>query len=500
MTISRLLSDLSQEPSVPLEAYGALRELAAFAEPLKDDASSWIGALPWLEEQIQRIETMLGNSARNSTATGTPLAPDLAWWAGETAARLRGVRAQVENLIPWALPEYWPLIHSGAPLESITLASLPAARRDMENQVAEFLQNDRASGTERSAAQSLQRRFPFTVDSAARLSQALQRLARDADQLVNEMDFRFLYNPKRRLFSTGYNVSAAALDPYYYDLLASEARTAVFIAAAKGEVNQEAWFRLGRSFTSYLGERLLFSWSGTMFEYLMPALWMRSLADTIMDQTLRAAVRCQQEYARRHDVPWGMSEAAFSERDPQGTYGYRAFGVPGLALDPHAPDNLVISPYSSFLALLVEPDAAIRNLMVMRKMGCLGSRGFYESCDFSPAQKPAQGNFEIIRCWMAHHQGMSLVALSNLLNEFSIQKWFHREPRVKAVELLLHEKVALSVQVATKSPRPAEQRRPAAGLRALRSRFASCAASRSSNGLSGDIAQRGMRLPNSGAP
>jgi hypothetical protein len=477
----QLLSDLSQEPSVPLEASSVIRELAAFAEPLKDDASSWIGALPWLEGQIQGIETRLSNSAGNSTEMGIRLAPELAWWAGETAARLRGVRAQVENLIPWALPEYLPLIHSGAPLESITLASLPAARRDMENQVAEFLHNDRASETERSAAQSLQRRFPFSVDNAARLSQALQRLARDADQLVNEMDFSFLYNRKRKLFSTGYNVTTGRLDPYYYDLLASEARTAVFIAAAKGEVRQEAWFRLGRSYTSYLGERLLFSWSGTLFEYLMPALWMRSLADTIMDQTLRAAVRCQQEYARRNDIPWGLSEAAFSERDPRGTYHYRAFGVPGLALDPHASDKLVISPYSNFLALLVEPDAAIRNLAVMRKLGCLGSRGFYESCDFSPAQKPAHGNFEIIRCWMAHHQGMSLVALSNFLNEFSIQKWFHREPRVKAAELFLHERAALSVRVETASPRPAEKGRPAAGLRRLRNRFASSAASRSSN-------------------
>ena len=133
----------------------------------------------------------------------------------------------------------------------------------------------------------------------------------DADRLVNEMDFSFLYNPKRKLFSTGYNVSAAALDPYYYDLLASEARTAVFISAAKGEVNQEAWFRLGRSFTSYFGERVLFSWSGTMFEYLMPALWMRSLPDTIMDQTLRAAVRCQQEYGRKNGRSLGRFGSCF---------------------------------------------------------------------------------------------------------------------------------------------------------------------------------------------
>ena len=303
----------------------------------------------------------------------------------------------------------------------------------MENQVAEFRRNERASGTERSAARLLQRRLSLSIEIAARLAQVLQRVARNADQLVNEMDFSFLYNPKRRLFSTGYNVSADLLDPYHYDLLASEAQTAVFVAAAKGEVNQEAWFRLVRSFTSWFGECLLLSWSGTMFEYLMPALWMRSHPDTIMDQTLRAAVRCQQEYARRNDVPWGVSETAFSERDPTGAYGYRAFGVPGLAMDPHASDRLVVSPSSTFLALPVEPEAAIRNLDIMRKLGWLGSRGFYESCDFNPAQKAGGGDIEITKCWMAHHQAMSLVARSNFLNQNSNQKWFHRETRALSI-------------------------------------------------------------------
>jgi hypothetical protein len=480
----RLLSDASHEPSVPVEAPRAIRDLAAFVEPLVDDASSWIGALPWLEEQIQRIEGMLGNNPGDSPETGT-IAPDLAWWARETAARLRGVRTLVENLIPWALPEYSSLFLYGAPIERITLASLPATLRDVEDQLAESLNNDQTSATERSAARLLQRRLPLTVGNAARLAQTLQRIAQDADQLVNVMDFRFLYNPKRKLFSTGYDVSTAALDPYYYDLLASEARMAVFIAAAKGEVNQEAWFRLGRSHTSCFGERLLLSWSGTMFEYLMPALWMRSHPDTIMDQTLRAAIRCQQEYAGRNDIPWGISETAFSERDRGGAYRYRAFGVPELALDPHAPDRPVVSPYSTFLALPVEPEAAIRNLEVMRKMGCLGSRGFYESCDFHPAQDAGNGNFEIIRCWMAHHQGMSLVALSNFLNQNSNQKWFNREARVMAAELLLHERVALSTPVKNDPPGSPEKSRHPASLRRLNSRLALSGARKGSIQVSG---------------
>ncbi|MGO8792220.1 MAG: glucoamylase family protein [Terriglobia bacterium] len=478
----QLLSDLSQDSTIPVETSKAIKDLAAFAEPLGDDAASWIGALPWLEEQIQRIESTLSNSARDSTETGVCPAVDLVWWAGETAARLRGVRNQVENLMPWVLPEYLPLFQRGAPIERITLASLPAALHDVENQVAESLTNDRAGGAERSAARLLQRRLPMSADNADRLAQALQRVVRDTDQLVNEMDFSFLYNPKRKSFSTGWNVPTNKLDPYYYDLLASEARTAVFIAAAKGEVHQEAWLRLGRSYTSYLGERLLLSWSGTMFEYLMPALWMRSHPDTIMDQTLRAAISCQMKYAHKNDVPWGISEAAFSDRNPRGEYGYRAFGVPGLAMDPHAPKNLVVSPYSSFLALLVEPDAATRNLEIMTKMGCLGSRGFYDSCDFTPAQKTESGDYEIIRCWMAHHQGMSLVALCNFLNQSSIQKWFHREPKVMATEMVLHERVALSTLIMVGSFTSSEKDRPPARHRRRNPILASSRTERGSNG------------------
>jgi cyclic beta-1,2-glucan synthetase len=195
---------------------------------------------------------------------------------------------------------------------------------------------------------------------------------------------------------------------------------------------------------------------------------MRSLPDTIMDQTLLAVVRCQQAYARKNGIPWGISEAAFSERNTEGVYAYRAFGVPGLALDPHAPENLLVCPYASFLALLVDGEAPYRNLEVMTKMGCLGSLGFYESCDFTPLQKPKNGNFEIIRCWMAHHQGMSLVALSNFLNKSSIQKWFHREPRVMAAELFLHEKVALSMPVKSDSSRTSDRKNSARRLLRLK--------------------------------
>jgi cyclic beta-1,2-glucan synthetase len=455
----KLVAHYDLQSSTPTEGSRAVRELEAFTEPLKDDASAWIGALPWLQEQCQRLESSLIGEASNSAEAGASTGADLAWWVAETAARLNGVRSQVENLLPWGLPEFSPLFHKAPLIEGITLESHPAALRTIEQQVVDCLSSSQASGPEKCAARLLQRRLPQSAKNAAMLSDSLERLARDTDRLVNEMDFSFLYNPKKKLFSTGFNVSANTLDSYYYDLLASEARTAVFIAAAQGQVHQESWFGLGRSYAAYAGQRVLLSWSGTMFEYMMPALWLRSLPDTMMDQTLHAAVFCQREYARRHGIPWGISETALSERDPQGIYHYRAIGVPDLALDPHAPHNLVVSPYSSFLASICDPEGATQNLHRMETMGCMGSRGFYESCDFTPVDKTE--SFEIVRCWMAHHQGMSLVALSNLLNDFSNQKWFHREPKVRAAEMFLHEKVPLSVPVKSDAAGSAEKERPA---------------------------------------
>ncbi len=449
----QLLSEAAGDPKVSAGTERAIRELEEFTEPLKDDAAAWTGALPWLEQQIQGIEESLANNAGDHTIPGPLLVPTAKWWASETAARLRGVRGQVENLVPWALRQNLPFFNSIAPLDKITLASLPAALQEVKNQIAECLKSSGAGEAEQGAARLLRGILPSVLANAARLSKSLQRVAEDADQLVDDMDFSFVYNSKKKMFSTGLNVSTGKLDPSHYDLLASEARMAVFIAIAKGEVSEEAWLRLGRPFTSFHGERVLLSWSGTMFEYLMPALWMRSQPDTIMDQSLRAAVHTQQIYARTKGVPWGISEAAFSERNQEGVYGYHAFGVPELAMDPQATKSLVISPYSSFLALLVDNDAPARNLQALDGMGCQGPLGFYESCDFTPAQRTHESRGEVIRCWMVHHQGMSLMALANFLNKFSIQKLFHCEPRVMAAQLVLHENAALSIPLSKDIPR-----------------------------------------------
>jgi hypothetical protein len=248
------------------------------------------------------------------------------------------------------------------------------------------------------------------------------------------MDFRPLYHRRKKVLSVGYDVTAGKLEESGYNLLASEARMASFIAIAKGEIPQLSWFRLGRGHTLFRGERVLLSWTGTMFEYLMPTLWMRRYSDTILDHSMKAVVRCQREYGRSRGTPWGISESAFVDED-RGDYGYAAFGVPDLALQRTGSSTLVLSPYSTFLAAGVDPETAVANLRVMESFGWSGRYGFYEAIDYT------RSGAEPVRMWMAHHQGMSLLAIVNLLFDSPFLRYFHAEPQVLATERLLHERV-----------------------------------------------------------
>jgi hypothetical protein len=261
------------------------------------------------------------------------------------------------------------------------------------------------------------------------------------------MDFAFLYHERKKVLSVGYNLGSQRLEPSSYDLLASESRIATFVAVAKGDIPHEAWFHLGRAQTLCRGNRVLVSWTGTMFEYLMPMLWMRHYPGTIIEQSAGAAVRVQREYARRKGAPWGISESAHKS-DGGSDYGYAAFGIPELAMKRTQPDVLVIAPYATFLATVVDPHAAIDNLRRMSEFGWSGTYGFYEAIDYT------QAGGEVIRSWMAHHQGMSLLAACNLLFDNPMQRYFHSEPQVMATELLLQERVPNSVAAEPEKPVP----------------------------------------------
>jgi hypothetical protein len=222
-----------------------------------------------------------------------------------------------------------------------------------------------------------------------------------------------------------------------YDLLCSEARIGAFVAVARGDASQQSWFKLGRIHTVAYGRPALISWTGTMFEYLMPALWMRSYPDTLVTRTLDNVVAIQRAFAKEHgNIPWGISECGYAETDDQGHYHYLAFGMPSIALKWDAIAGPVISPYSSFLALMIDEMEALKNLKRMASMGWVGAYGFYEAGDYQKSlKKPA-----LVKEWMAHHQGMSLLAVLNLLHNNIAQEWFHANANLKATELLLHEK------------------------------------------------------------
>ena len=270
------------------------------------------------------------------------------------------------------------------------------------------------------------------------------------------MDFGFLCDPQRQLFHIGYNVTAEKLDGNYYDLLASEARIASIVTIAENQVPPSHWLHLGRPLTRSDGARTLLSWGGTMFEYLMPALMMRSYDGTLLQQSRLAAVDIQIAYGNQKKVPWGISESGYYAFDANQNYQYRSFGVPGLGFKRDLDDDLVVAPYASLLALSLRPRQVMENIARLFKLKLLGMYGLYESIDFSPSRLALGETHVIVRSYMAHHQGMILLSLVNYLQDDVMVRRFHSDPQMRSVELLLQEKVPYDVP--PESPQPGDTR------------------------------------------
>lgn len=271
-------------------------------------------------------------------------------------------------------------------------------------------------------------------------------------ELVQEMDFSMLYNEKRRLFNIGYNVDRASSDKGTYDLLASEARLASFIAIAKGDVPSEHWFQLGRRLTTIEKNEILLSWGGTMFEYLMPVLFMDRFERTLLSNTYDHVVNWQHDYGKSVGHPWGLSESGYSVLNLELHYQYKAFGAPGLGLRRGLAEDYVAAPYSSMLALMIRPGMAMDNLRRLKKEGAYGLIGFYEAIDYTPTRGRPGSDKTIVKMYMAHHQGMSMLALANVVKDNIIQRLFHSDPMVQACELLLQERIPRGIPI--KEPRP----------------------------------------------
>ncbi len=368
----------------------------------------------------------------------------IAWWTETLRSQCMESMAEIEYLFPWISADSMYTDDSDfSELEQIgSMRELYDRETALMNTLATSLEIESVDGGGKSTGDILQ----LVSDGHAHIEERfslIDELSNRIEQL-SMMDFNFLFNKQRHLFSIGYNADSRRKDTGYYDLLASEARLAIFISIAQGQISQENWFSLGRLLTENNGDLILFSWSGSMFEYLMPLLVMPLYDKTLLHQTCVSAVKAQIEYGKQRGVPWGISESGYNAFDASLNYQYHAFGVPGLGLQRGLVDDLVVAPYATALALMVLPGKACANLQHLSDEGFEGDYGFYEAIDYTKSRAPAGHKNAIVRSFMAHHQGMSLLSFaSNLLGQ-RMQKRFASIPVVQATALLLEEKIPRS--------------------------------------------------------
>ncbi|MGH2360996.1 MAG: glucoamylase family protein, partial [bacterium] len=362
-------------------------------------------------------------------------------WAGAFARQCQAILNELTFLAPWVLLP----AASDSLGDSLDVGEIPTLRELAQFEVTllpTFQQRLSAAATpeERAWLDELRRLIAEAGQRAKQRIAAIEGLAVQSSTLA-EAEYNFLFDEARHLLAIGYNASERRRDTSYYDLLASEARLCTFVAIAQGQLPQESWFSLGRLLTSVAGEPILLSWSGSMFEYLMPMLVMPTYENTLLDQTCKMAVERQIAYGRQRGVPWGMSESAYNLVDAHLNYQYRAFGVPGLGLKRGLAEDLVIAPYASAMALMVAPEEACRNLEQLDAAGLAGRFGLFEAIDYTQSRQRRGQTSAVVRCFMAHHQGMSLLSLAYLLLDRPMQKRFESYPLFQATTLLLHERI-----------------------------------------------------------
>jgi cyclic beta-1,2-glucan synthetase len=431
----QLLNSLPEVPS----------GLAALAPPAPDAPTN-----TWIEWALATTDSPEFDGATGGQAV---------WWVAETQRRIRAVVTIVRDYLPWLLPQYAPLLalpqlqgvaESSATVQTGTASALAADLDARISRASTSLDSDSPSVL---LAEELRIALGPAREGLKAIANALRDLSSEAMRFATEMDFAFLMDKNRLLLSIGYEIERQHLHQACYDLLCSEARIAAFITVAKGEAPQQSWFKLGRIHTMGYGHPVLISWTGTMFEYLMPSIWMRSYPDTLVSRTLSGVVAIQRAFGKEQGIPWGISESGWAGIDDHGHYHYQAFGIPQIALKWDAVAGPVISPYSTCLALGLEPVEALKNLKRMAKMGWMGAYGFYEAADYQESTKTPK----LVKEWMAHHQGMSLLALLNLLYDNIVQDWFHANAHLEATQLLLHEKpmhaAALRAEFQASQPR-----------------------------------------------
>ncbi len=345
---------------------------------------------------------------------------------------LQQQKQELDSLLSWLALKDEPAARTLDLPSALRLDEIPAVARRLRAELE-------ASPALDESARRLVEAFRSAEVNAQALHDELIALATRAEEEARGMDFRLLYDAERKLFHIGYNATLDRIDAHHYDLLASEARLASYLAIVKRDVPEAHWYALGRPMTSVSGAPTLLSWGGTMFEYLMPNLFMRSQAGTLLARTSELAVVAQIAYGKENKSPWGISESAFARRDAHEVYQYRSFGVPGLGFKRGLDDDHVITPYASLLAVSIRPRAVAENVVELESMGMLGTYGLFEALDLTPERALVGHSPPIVHSYMAHHQGMLLIALGNLLNDRSMVDRFHADPLIESGEMLLNE-------------------------------------------------------------
>ena len=390
----------------------------------------------------------------HSGAIGAPLGTEPAYWSALVESQIEGWLALYDSELAWlealadansevqtALDEeeradLRRLVRAGPSTSALASGDVPAARN-----VVAAAKTTIGTDAARDWATRIEASLASAVEHTAERRKRTEHLVAAARRLADGANMRFLYDAERRLFSIGFNVDDQRLDGSLYDLLASEARLTSFIAVARGDVPAEHWLALDRPVGVVGGRKALLSWSGTMFEYLMPSLLLHVTPNSLLDMAARQAVAVQIDYASSLDVPWGISESAYADLDANKTYQYKAFGVPGLGFKRGLGDDLVIAPYATLLALSVDPAAAVANLRRLDALGMYNEFGYYEALDFNRRSEREGRRGIFVRAYMAHHQGMGLLAIDNLVRDDAMQRRFHADPHVAATEALLYERI-----------------------------------------------------------
>lgn len=434
----------------------AVAPLEAFAKELESAATGFPGKLAGLRSQLGRLAAGAAEVASQlpvSLQVTDDMEPEgqAHAWAEALVRQCRAALDELTVLAPWL---DLPTAPSGlqAELAGLTdLDTIPTLRglarldADLGSRIGALLDRE-TTPSHRAWLADLRQ----TIQAGSALARShlasIESLVRAAGEFAR-VEYDFLFDATRRLLSIGYNVAERRADASHYDLLASEARLCCFVAIAQGQLPQESWFALGRLQTSTSGEPVLLSWSGSMFEYLMPLLVMPTYDNTLLDQTCKAAVARQIEYGKHRGVAWGISESGYNTVDVHLNYQYRAFGVPGLGLKRGLAQDLVIAPYASVLALMVAPEEACANLQRLAADGFLGNFGFFEAIDYTPARQRRGQSRAVVRSYMAHHQGMSLLALAYLLLDRPMQRRFASDRLFQAVMLLLQERIPKATEL-----------------------------------------------------